>query len=71
MSGLIIFFRQLFCDHIWKTVKIEDLNKTWVQARLYWDEVHRSAAVHQECIKCNKTRTIEQSSAAWENYKLK
>jgi len=52
------FLKQLFCGHIWSVEKkksLYTLRKTIILVAVY--EV---SALYQKCLKCGKTRIVEQ-----------
>ena len=56
------FLKRVFCSHVWKISKQEYLRNTKLletcgpEASMVTFKVH---AVHQECIKCGKTKITE------------
>jgi len=58
------FIKQLFCFHIWKTEKTEELPNSreiqyWVTSSMAHFETYENTALYQECLKCHKKRIVK------------
>ena len=65
MKSIGLFFKQLFCQHIFKDVSIEETRKARIRfggsfgvITTYGD--YQFYAHHQWCVKCHKARIIEK-----------
>jgi len=59
-----LWFKQLFCSHIWKTTNTEFLRSSRLAAASSlspYEEFYDHYAIKRLCVKCGKTHITEQA----------
>lgn len=58
ISTFKLWVSELFCDHIWKIIKQNPLNRAGIDIRL--NKKFEFYAVEQQCVLCKKTEIVEK-----------
>ena len=65
MKSIIVFFEQLFCQHVFRDISIEKTRKARMRSGGSFGVIptygnYQFYAHHQICVKCDKVRIIEK-----------